>query len=228
MAFNLFLVSLIGSVHTLASHAGRFQQGRKATYHDPRFYESTESLPKQSRSGENDFQLTPGHKSHLLDELSSTLWIGTGTPPTTGPPLKDRHAKVDRHPLPPWNVEVRLYGKPEIRRLDPVRFADTLDFRGHTALVLGCKKVFNYRITESDIEVSVAKFRKICRITPERFDIRVLLMLRHMVQNNDLDIGTPSPPSMFPERIRASYVKYAEWARQSTNQRLKSSEPSSA
>ncbi len=106
-------------------------------------------------------------------------------------------------------MEVRLYREPEIRRLDPVRFADTLDLRRHTALVLGGKKVFNYRITESHIEISIAKFGQICRITRERFDIRVLLVLRHTVQNDYLNIGTPSPPSMFPERIRAPYVKYA-------------------
>lgn len=123
--------------------------------------------------------------------------------------MKDRHAKIDGHPLPPRNVEVRLYREPEIRRLDPVRFAYTLDLRRHTALVLGGKEVFNYRITESDVEIPVAEFGQIYRIARERLDVRVLLLLRHTIQNDYLDIRTPSPPSMFPERVRASYVKYA-------------------
>ena len=142
--------------------------------------------------------------------------------------MKDRHAKIDGHPLPPRNVEVRLYWEPEIRRLDPVRFADALDLRRHTALVLDRKKVFNYRITESNIEVPVAKFGQICRIAGERLDVRVLLLLCHAVQDDYLDIGAPRPPTMFPECVCTTYIEYAQWAWQMGNQCLKSSEPSGA
>jgi hypothetical protein len=72
-------------------------------------------------------------------------------------------------------VEVRLYRKPKIWRLDPECAADALNLRRHTALPLESKQVLDYGVTKHNVEASVGELADIRCVADQRLDIIVSL-----------------------------------------------------
>jgi len=71
---------------------------------------------------------------------------------------------------------MRLHGKPEVRRLDPVGSSDSLRLRGHATLVFEGKQMLDDRVAENNIEASVAELAEVHRVSDEGPDVFVLLL----------------------------------------------------
>src|ERR1700688_4371282 len=102
-----------------------------------------------------------------------------------------------------------LHREPIIGGLYPEGFADPLNLRSHTTLILERLEVLNHGIAESDVEAAVVKLSKICRVSGDRRDVLVQLFLGKQVQADYLNISTASPASIFPELVHSPNIENA-------------------
>lgn len=118
-----------------------------------------------------------------------------------------------------------LHGEPVIRSLHPERFADSLDLRCHSLLLLERKKMLNHRIAEGHFEAAIRKLGKIRGVAGKRRNVIETLFLRRQIKAKDLDIFPGGPAPVLPELIRSSDVEDSQRTGQTRSQRLKLPEP---
>jgi len=194
----------------------------------PRLHEPAEPLRDQFGTRKNGAQFAFRHEPNFLDKGSGPHGVRARPPPAAPPSLKHRHSQRQGHPLPPGHVEVRLHGKPEVRRLNPERLADSLDLQGHTALVLESEQMLNNGVTEGDVEATVAELAQICCVTGDWFDIFVPLLFGGQIKAENLYAFAAGPPTMFPKcglaptsRMRSGRGSDAAKASNRLNRRLR-------